>query len=136
MRRKFRAFRVEAHRLALRVLGVAERLRLPQSESGEPIDSPLSVILPLKFSAPGRTRTFDPMIKSHLLYQLSYRGFRRRRGRRSNRPGYEPAPDGRGVRDSNPLDLSGAGFRDRRPTHQADPPEASARMQGVGFEPT
>gem|GEM_PF-2198821 len=24
---------------------------------------------------PGRTRTFDPMIKSHLLYQLSYGEF-------------------------------------------------------------
>ena len=26
------------------------------------------------FGSPGRTRTSDPMINSHLLYQLSYRG--------------------------------------------------------------
>ena len=25
-------------------------------------------------SAPARTRTLDPVIKSHLLYQLSYKG--------------------------------------------------------------
>ncbi len=28
----------------------------------------------LFFSAPSRTRTYNLMIKSHLLYQLSYRG--------------------------------------------------------------
>ena len=29
---------------------------------------------PLKYGSLGRTRTCDPMINSHLLYQLSYRG--------------------------------------------------------------
>ena len=28
----------------------------------------------LEFGSPGRARTSDPMINSHLLYQLSYRG--------------------------------------------------------------
>ncbi len=28
----------------------------------------------LEFGSPARTRTTDPMINSHLLYQLSYRG--------------------------------------------------------------
>ena len=27
-----------------------------------------------KYGSPGRARTSDPMINSHLLYQLSYRG--------------------------------------------------------------
>ena len=27
----------------------------------------------IKFGDPRRTRTFDPMVKSHLLYRLSYR---------------------------------------------------------------
>ena len=30
----------------------------------------------LEFGSPGRARTSDPMINSHLLYQLSYRGIR------------------------------------------------------------
>ena len=33
-----------------------------------------SNIITYLFGSPGRTRTSDPMINSHLLYQLSYRG--------------------------------------------------------------
>lgn len=34
-----------------------------------------------KNGSPGRTRTADPVINSHLLYRLSYRGIRMKGGR-------------------------------------------------------
>ncbi len=33
-----------------------------------------NMFVPVWFSSPGRTRTYDPAVNSRLLYQLSYRG--------------------------------------------------------------
>src|SRR5215212_8256352 len=56
---------------------------------------------PKPTDAPDRTRTCDPMIKSHLLYQLSYRGGHPKRV--AERTGLEPATSDVTGRRSNQL---------------------------------
>jgi hypothetical protein len=45
---------------------------------GVPVNPTVALFRREKESSPGRTRTYDPAVNSRLLYQLSYRGMRRR----------------------------------------------------------